>query len=94
MNSANVSVPAYYAPFGNAGRNTFRGYACYTTNVGISKIFPVSDDFHVLFRSEAFNLFNHSNFTTPDGNISNSLFGVITSTYAARVLQFALKVQF
>jgi hypothetical protein len=94
LNSANVSVPAYYAPFGNARRNTFRGFAYYTADLGISKTFPVTEKVNVLFRSEAFNLFNHSNFTAPDGNISNSTFGVITSTYAPRQLQFALKVQF
>ncbi|MGI4758440.1 MAG: carboxypeptidase regulatory-like domain-containing protein [Janthinobacterium lividum] len=94
LNNATVSVPAYYAPFGNSARNTFRGYAYYTVDMGLSKSFAVTEHARVIFRSEAFNLFNHSNFTAPDGNISNSTFGVITSTYAARVLQFALKVQF
>ncbi len=94
LNSANVTVPLYYAPFGNSRRNTFRGYAYFTTDVGVSKIFNVSERVNLLFRSEAFNVFNHSNFNAPDGNISNSTFGVITSTYAPRQLQFALKVQF
>jgi hypothetical protein len=94
LNSATVSVPLYYAPFGNSGRNTFRGYAYYTADLGISKSIPVSERVHVLFRSEAFNLFNHSNFTAPDGNISNSTFGVISNTYPPRQFQFALKVQF
>lgn len=94
LNSATVSVPAYYSPFGNTARNTFRGYAYYTTDLGLSKSFAMTERASVLFRSEAFNLFNHSNFTAPDGNISNGTFGVITSTYPARVLQFALKVQF
>ena len=94
LNSSNVSVPAYYAPFGNSSRNSFRGYAYYTTDLGLSKSFAIIESTRVLFRSEAFNLFNHSNFTAPDGNISNSTFGVITNTYPARVLQFALKVQF
>ncbi len=94
LNSANVSVPVYYSPFGNSGRNTFRGYAFYTADLGISKNFSVTERVKVLFRSEAFNLLNHSNFTAPDGNISNTTFGVITSTYPPRQLQFALKVQF
>ena len=94
LNNAAVSVPTYYSPFGNSARNTFRGYAYYTTDLGLSKSFALTEQAHILFRSEGFNVFNHSNFTAPDGNISNSTFGVITSTYAARVLQFALKVQF
>ncbi|MGI4853886.1 MAG: carboxypeptidase regulatory-like domain-containing protein [Janthinobacterium lividum] len=94
LNNAAVSVPAYYSPFGNSSRNSFRGYAYYTWDMGLSKSFAVTEKARVIFRSEAFNLLNHSNFTAPDGNISNSTFGVITSTYASRVLQFALKVQF
>ena len=70
------------------------GYAFYQDDLGISKNFGITEQVHVLFRAEAFNLFNHSNFTAPDGNISNPTFGVITSTYPARQLQFALKVQF
>ncbi|WP_052313286.1 TonB-dependent receptor [Terriglobus roseus] len=94
LNSANVSVPTYYSPFGNASRNSVRGYAFYQDDIGISKNFPVVERVNVLFRAEAFNLFNHSNFTAPDGNISNATFGVITSTYPPRQMQFALKVQF
>jgi len=94
LNSATVSTPLYYAPFGNSGRNTFRGYAFYQADLGISKIFAITEQVRVLFRSEAFNLLNHSNFAAPDGNVSNSTFGVITSTYPPRQLQFALKVQF
>ena len=94
LNSAVVSVPAYSSPFGNSARNSFRGYAYYTLDMGLSKSFAVTERARVIFRSEAFNLLNHSNFTAPDGNISNSTFGIITSSYPARVLQFALKVQF
>jgi hypothetical protein len=93
LNKTSVSIPLYYQPFGNARRNTVSGYAFYQDDLGISKNFGITEQIHALFRAEAFNLFNHSNFTTPDGNISNPTFGVITSTYPARQLQF-LKVQF
>jgi hypothetical protein len=94
LNSANISLPAYSTPFGNAGRNNIRGHAYYQDDLGISKNFQIRDQMRILFRAEAFNLFNHSNFTAPDGNISNPTFGVITSTYPPRQMQFALKVQF
>ena len=94
LNIANVTPAPYYAPFGNSSRNSFRGYAFYQADLGISKNFTVTEGVRIIFRSEAFNLFNHSNFTAPDGNVSNSTFGVITSTYPPRQLQFALKVQF
>jgi hypothetical protein len=94
LNAANVSVPQYYAPFGNARRNSFRGYAYYQTDLGLSKHIPIHENVQAQFRAEAFNLFNHSNFTAPDGNISNTTFGRISSTYPQRQLQFALKVLF
>ncbi|WP_041586079.1 hypothetical protein [Terriglobus saanensis] len=65
----------------------------YQADLGISKNFAITEKFRVLFRSEVLTL-NHSNFTVPDGNVSNSTFDVITSTYPPRQLQFALKVQF
>ncbi len=39
-------------------------------------------------------LFNKTNFSAPNANISNTNFGTITSTYPARQLQFGLKVLF
>jgi hypothetical protein len=48
----------------------------------------------IQFRAEAFNLFNHANFGLPDSNINSGTFGVISSAFPARILQFALKVTF
>ena len=79
---------------GKSARNSFQGYVSYSVDIGLSKSFAVTEQVRVLFRSEGFNLFNHSNLTAPDGNISNSTLGVITNIYPARVLQFALEVQF
>jgi hypothetical protein len=92
--NAPVSLPLASAPFGNARRNSFRGYAYYQTDFGLSKRIPIHEGIQGQFRAEAFNLFNHSNFTAPDGNISNTTFGRISSTYPQRQLQFALKVSF
>jgi hypothetical protein len=46
------------------------------------------------FRSEFFNIFNHTNFGFPDPNISSATFGRITTTLPARQIQFALKLNF
>ena len=48
----------------------------------------------IQFRAEAFNLLNHPNFGLPTSNINSGSFGQISSAYDARILQFALKVNF
>jgi hypothetical protein len=94
LNKASLSIPADW-PFGNAGRNTLRGFSFYNLNLTLMKQFPLFSESRSLdFRAETFNLLNRSNFQAPDGNMSNSTFGQITSTYPARVIQFALKLRF
>lgn len=46
------------------------------------------------FRVEAFNLFNQVNFQNPNVNINGGSFGVVTSTFPARIGQLALKLIF
>ncbi len=45
-------------------------------------------------RFEAFNVFNHTNFTGIDANSADSNFGQVTSAYDARELQFGAKFHF
>lgn len=94
LNSANVAIPAYSAPFGNVGRNTLRGYSFYQVDASASKSVTMIEGLSILLRADAFNLFNRSNFAAPDPNISDSTFGMISSTYPARQLQLSVKVQF
>jgi hypothetical protein len=98
FNKANVVIPVdpqHPNPFGNAGRNTVRGYAIYQTDLGLHKEFPLWRESKKLeFRSEFFNLFNKTNFQAPNSTASSSAFGTITSTFPARMIQMALKFVF
>ena len=76
---------------GNAGRNTVRGPGTQQVNLSISKRFPINR-VRVEFRAEIFNLLNHDNFGTPDGNILNATVGTITTADDARNLQLGLRV--
>jgi hypothetical protein len=98
-----VSDPS--KPFGNAGRNIVSGPSFFQTDLGLHKSFPVwKERTQLEFRMEAFNLFNHTNFTAPDSNASNirfdangnytGSFGKITSAFPARQIQFALKLTY
>jgi hypothetical protein len=44
------------------------------------------------FRSEFFNVLNHTNLGLPDPVSTNTAFGTIRTTYSARQIQFALKL--
>ena len=94
LTRSTVSIPPYYQPFGNAGRDISRGYAFYQADVGLSKIFTLTEVLRLQFRAEAFNILNKSNFMAPNANISSAGFGVITAAYDARKIQLALKLQF
>ena len=75
---------------GTAGRNTVRGPGTERVDFSLSKRFPI-DKARVEFRWGVFNLFNHTNFGTPDSNISNMTVGTITTADEGRNMQFGLR---
>jgi hypothetical protein len=92
-NVVSPTDPRY--PFGNAGRNIARGYALYQADLGLHKAFPLwKESRQIEFRSEFFNLLNHTNFGIPYSTRTSSNFGTIRSTFPARQVQFALKYVF
>ncbi len=94
FNKASVAVPTG-TPFGNAQRNPVLGPAYFSTDLGLHKLFPLwREGANLDLRGEAFNVLNKTNYTAPDGNISNGTFGAITSAYPARQLQIAAKIIF
>jgi hypothetical protein len=96
LNRACVSVPTDPShPWGNASRNSVRGYPFYQFDLGLHKQFGLGrESTRLEVRAEAFNLMNQTNFQAPNSNISSSAFGSMTSTFPARQLQFAAKVVF
>jgi hypothetical protein len=80
--------------WGNAGRNTLRGPHYINADAGISKNFPIHESVNLTFRSEAFNLFNHTNFYIPNNDENAANFGVIRSANTPRIMQFALRLAF
>ena len=95
LNPAAFAVPSPSSPFGNLGRNTFRTPDFWQWDLGVDKTFRLPrEGMGLQFRSEFFNVLNHTNFGNPDVNISDSAFGTIRTTFAARQIQFALKLLF
>ncbi len=81
-------------PFGNSPRNGFYGPGFWQVDVNVQKNFRFTERWNLQFRSEFFNILNHTNFRPPVVNWSAANFGNFTSTYPARQIQFALKLLF
>ena len=48
----------------------------------------------VVFRAEAFNAFNHTQFFNPDGNINDTTFGQVLTAHDPRLMQLTLQYRF
>jgi hypothetical protein len=96
LNPATVVIPTDQTqPFGNAPRNAARGTPFNQLDLGLHKSFALQgDQKRIEARIEAFNLFNHTNFQTANGNRSSGGFGTITSAFPARQLQLGVKFYF
>jgi Carboxypeptidase regulatory-like domain len=55
--------------FGNSGRNLFRGPFGARVDMSVGKLFQINERLKVRFSAEAFNLFNHPNFDTPNNDV-------------------------
>ena len=84
--------------FGNIGRDAFRQPGYENTNFIIAKNFNLSADGvrRLQLRMESDNVFNHTNFETPDGNFSDlgGTFGQITNAGTSRNTQLGAKLYF
>jgi hypothetical protein len=83
-------------PFGNLGRNALRGPNFWQWDLSVDKTFgiPYREGMGLQFRSEFFNVLNHTNFGIPNPNVSSASFGQVTNTFPARQIQLALKLIF
>jgi len=82
---------------GTAKRRFFAGPGEDNQDVAVAKKISLSESTSLLFRVEAFNVLNHTEFFGPssvDGNIGSSTFGQAISAASPRILQGALKLSF
>jgi len=87
--------PTLFGSLGNAPRTICCGPRISNTDFAILKTITLSETRRIDFRAEFFNIFNHTQFYTPDGNTSDGAqFGQVTQTRDPRLVQFALKFFF
>jgi hypothetical protein len=94
FNTSAFALPAPYT-FGDVGRDSMRGPGFWNFDFSLFRTFDIWERFHLQFRGEFFNLFNHTDFSNPSAQLGSPNFGVITSTAnSPRTIQVALKLAF
>ncbi len=89
--NACVTNPAIRT-YGSLPRNAFRGPSRTNLDLGIVKITPLwGEKMKMEFRAEFFNLFNTAEFRDPSTSITSGTFGLISTTYDPRIIQFGVK---
>ena len=101
-----INPAAFVAPAagteGNTPRNFLRGPGIFQTDVGLQKQVPLTERTQLLFRVEAFNLFNRAQYGQPQNDITSPAFGQILNTVntgpvgtgTPRQLQLMLRLAF
>jgi Carboxypeptidase regulatory-like domain/TonB dependent receptor len=79
---------------GNFGRNVISGPGFKNVDVSLSKRIRIHDRDGVEVRIESFNLLNFVNFSAPNSDPANSLYGKITAAGAGRSFQLAARYSF
>jgi hypothetical protein len=96
FDAADFSMNAPGTP-GDAKRRFFYGPGADNYDMALAKSLSLGDARSLLFRVEAFNVFNHAQFNGPtavDGDVGSATFGNAVSAAPPRILQGAVKLVF
>ena len=80
--------------FGNSGRDILIGPGFQNWDFSVGKWFNFSEHTRLQFRTDAFNTFNHANFTSIGTTATSSNFGSVTAAGPGRVLSLGMKLAF
>ena len=76
---------------GNSSRQFFHGPGINNTDFGLAKRTNITESMGIEVRVEFVNIFNHTQFTNPDGDVNGSQFGQVTSARDSRIGQIGAK---
>ncbi|HWY06858.1 MAG TPA: carboxypeptidase-like regulatory domain-containing protein [Candidatus Acidoferrales bacterium] len=96
----NAFIQPLPGTYGNVGRNILQAPGLKETDLSLTKLFPFTERLNLQFRTEVFNVFNHTNFNAPNPVVyaaasggPSPTAGVITATTTtSRQIQFGLKL--
>jgi hypothetical protein len=88
----NIFAVPELGSLGSASRSQCCGPGIDNTDLALQKITPVGENKSLEFTFQTFNVFNHTQFLNPDGQIGDGgLFGQVTRARDPRKIQFALR---
>lgn len=81
--------------YGSSPRTLCCGPGIANVDLAVIKGVRMTEQSRIEFRTELFNIFNHTQFFNPDGNITNGdAFGTVTRARDPRLIQFGLRLTF
>jgi len=86
--------PVPLGTIGNSPRTLCCGPGINNTDLSFSKQTSLTEKLGMEFRGDIFNIWNHAQFTSTDGNLSDATFGQPLRIRDPRLVQFALKFHF
>jgi hypothetical protein len=93
LNPAAFAVPAA-GQLGSLGRGSVRGKPITNIDFSMAKNWRFKERYGIQFRTEFFNVFNHTNFTGYDLDTRNNSFGTLNFAQAPREIQLGIKFTF
>ncbi len=94
FNVGNVQAVTALGVQGNASVGDIHAPGAQDWDISLFKTFSYAERYHLTFRTDAFNAFNHANFTGLITNVNATNFGDVSSALAAREIQFSLRLAF
>lgn len=82
------------ARFGTVGVNSMRGPGVGNWDIGIHRLFQITERFNLQFRMESFNFTNTPKFNNPSATAGSSAFGIVNSAYNEREFRLGLRMGF
>ena len=80
--------------FGNASTGSITGPGVIDFDMALYKDFKIWEQHTIQFRSEFFNIFNHTNFSGVSTSLGAGNFGQVTSALDPRIIELVLRYQF
>jgi hypothetical protein len=98
VDGAYANAAAYNAPapgeWGNAGRNSIRGPAQFSLNMGVGRSFPLGERLNLDWRIDLTNAFNRVTYASANTVVGSPQFGLPNVANTMRKAQTSVRLRF